>query len=347
MEFKEFRKLFDTHLQERIRKEFALYGDVVGSDSISRYFDYVVAYMQGGKRVRPYVIYLTYSLFKDDMGNGVWDAMMAVEIVHVMALIHDDIVDASSKRRGIDSMHVHIEKQNAAIRSDAAHHGVSQAILIGDVLLAFATKIVRESVYNVSVSDKFYELLYSVILGEMLDVELSGVRRVSKEKIIKKTLLKSGKYTFQHPMEIGALLADASPDILQHISLIGEKLGLVFQVQDDLLDCIADEETLGKPRFGDIKEAQQTLITDYVFTHASQEDKSEFESYLGSSYFSAADQRAISDMLERTGAVEYLRTQIQELFSEIRGLVENMDDVSEQGKKDFMVFIEMLEKRNS
>jgi len=313
MNLKDFKEKFNSYFDSYLDREIKRFDKKAIYPNLKKYFSHVKEYCRGGKRIRPYMVYLGYFSSGKKISPKVWDAMIAVECFHIMALIHDDIIDKSKVRRGVDSVHYFIEK-NQENKKDAYHYGVSQAILLGDLFLSMTHRIMFTNSFSTEVSEKLYELLQNVTLGQMLDVDLAYQENSSRNLISKKTKYKTALYTFAEPLQIGALLAKSPKVELDNFFILGENLGIAYQLQDDLIDCISSPDVSGKPCFGDMKERQQTLITYFMFNKASKEEQKTFLSLYGKK-LNKKEEEHLNYLLENSGAYKFIKKEIKKYIS--------------------------------
>ncbi len=211
----------------------------------------------GGKRIRPLMMYMTYQMFggKD---ASVHAFMAALEMIHTYSLIHDDLpaLDNDDYRRGRLTAH---KKYNEAM-----------AILAGDGLLNYAFEVAAsgfsESYDNKRVARALQILtkkpgIYGMIGGQVADVELTGTK-LSEEQLMFIYENKTGAL-IEAAMMIGGVLAGASEDEVVVLEQIASKVGLAFQIQDDILDMVGEQEKLGKPIHSDEKNEKITYVTLY------------------------------------------------------------------------------------
>ncbi len=214
--------------------------------------------LAGGKRLRPILMIATYSLFKEDY-EKCFKYAIALEMVHTFSLIHDDLpgIDNDDYRRGKLTNH---KKYNEAT-----------AILAGDSLLNGAYKILIDDIGNTSVVDErarkieaLYELSYGIdrmIAGEYVDTEYEG-KEISSDYLEYMHENKTGAL-IKAPVKIGAILAGASKDEISDLEKYAEKIGLAFQIKDDILSEIGNAEELGKPVGNDRERGKCTYVTKY------------------------------------------------------------------------------------
>lgn len=212
--------------------------------------------MAGGKRIRPVLIMASYELFRNDI-ERVLPFAVAMEMVHTFSLIHDDLpgIDNDDYRRGKLTNH---KKFNEAT-----------AILAGDSLLNYAYNLIINDIINNS-EDKdkklqaLKELSYGIdrmIAGEYVDTEFEG-KEISSQYLEYMHENKTGAL-IKASIRIGAIMAGASNENIDKLTLYAEKIGLAFQVKDDILSEIGDSKELGKPVGNDKKRGKCTYTTKY------------------------------------------------------------------------------------
>lgn len=225
----------------------------------------------GGKRMRPLLTLLAYSLYKKDVNNSVPYAV-AVEAFHNFTLLHDDIMDKAPLRRGMATVH---EKWN-----------VNTAILSGDVMLV--------KVYDMLLtlpSDKLKPVLAAfnkcaaeVCEGQQLDMDFEKRDRVEEKEYITMIKLKTA-VLLGYALELGAILANAGLEQQKALREFGINIGIGFQLKDDLLDAYADPKKFGKQVGGDILANKKTYLLIQALEKASGKQKQELTSWLEAKKF--------------------------------------------------------------
>lgn len=203
----------------------------------------------GGKRIRPKLCILAYSIFKDDLYDEIVEPATALEVFHSFTLLHDDIMDKSPLRRGMPTVW---KKWNE-----------DTAILSGDVMNIDSYR--RMSMAPEKVHDKVMELFIKtsteVCVGQQYDMEFEDVPQVSMDDYMKMIGLKTA-VLLACSAKIGALIGGASDQDADFLYEYGYQLGLAFQIADDYLDTYGDEKVFGKPIGGDIVNNKKSwLIT--------------------------------------------------------------------------------------
>lgn len=281
---------------------------------------------QGGKRIRGTLVKLGYEiamsswLDQDLKDSGVVPQSgisqndnsevikigAAYEIFHAAILAHDDISDLSPLRRGQKSLY-------RALGGN--HHGISQAINLGDAGYFLATKVISESDFPDKEKNKalahFSKTMVATATGQMLDIELPhlGGKRV-EEDVIKIMKLKTGQYSASAPLQIGAILAGVDQKLLGCLGLFGENLGIAFQIQDDILGVFGDEKELGKSTTSDIEEGKNTLLITEALKRANPAQREILDKYYGKGDQGNLGDRGVKEIRKvflETGSLDYSR----------------------------------------
>ena len=181
----------------------------------------------------------------------------AVEAIHLASLLHDDVIDESKLRRGKISIN--------------AQYGDKTAIMLGDILFSRALEFLIE--YDKESAKSLANVIYMLSLGEMEDVGLSENMNLNTDKYMS-MIYKKTACLIEMSCRESARLAGMNSEIY---AKYGKNLGLVFQIVDDILDIVSDEETLGKPVMNDLYEGKMTLPFIYMFDELNNEDKVYFK----------------------------------------------------------------------
>lgn len=200
----------------------------------------------GGKRIRPLLVLLATDLFESDYKKA-FPAALAVEVFHNFTLIHDDIMDSASLRRGKQTVH---HKWNENI-----------GILSGDAMLIQAYSFIEEypdDIYR-KIMKVFNKTAIEVCEGQQYDMDFEQLQDVSINQYLDMIKLKTS-VLLASAFEIGAIIANASDEDRKYMYNFGLNLGLAFQIQDDYLDTFGDEKSFGKKIGGDIIENKKTFL---------------------------------------------------------------------------------------
>ncbi|MHA4779445.1 polyprenyl synthetase family protein [Streptomyces sp. MSC1_001] len=213
----------------------------------------------GGKRLRPRFLLSGYLAAGGEPGEAPVRAAMALELLHVSALIHDDVMDDADRRRTRPTVHA----RHAEIHRDREwfgeprRYGESVAILAGDLAWAYADYLMAGT--SPAVAREWFDLKSELIAGQAMDVTAAAELTPDAELARHIALVKSGRYTVHRPLALGALLA-GRPDLAAAFQPYGEALGEAFQLRDDLIDAFGDGAVSGKPVRQDFGRGKMTLL---------------------------------------------------------------------------------------
>lgn len=269
--------------------------------------------LSGGKRLRPAFCYWGFRAAGGSPDDPtVIDAGAAFELLHAFALIHDDVMDGSLLRRGLPTVHTefaarHVEQQ---WRGEPRRFGDGVAILAGDLAAVLADELLAGlpsealTVWN--------RLRLEVNIGQYLDVlgavegsgDLDRARKIARYK--------SGKYTVERPLHLGAALSGGLDELAPTLSAYGEPLGEAFQLRDDLLGVFGDPKVTGKPVGDDLREGKLTPLLVIARQRATDVDAVLLDR-VGAPALDGAEVDAIADVLDRSGARAEIERAIHDL----------------------------------
>ncbi len=259
--------------------------------------------LAGGKRLRPAFCFWAYvGAGGDAADSAVIDAGAALELLHTFALVHDDIMDNSHRRRGLDTVHRHFEAVHEEFgwRGEQRRFGEGAAILIGDLAFVYADTLLRTAPQ--SALDIYTELRLEVNVGQYLDL-LGTVRGDASVDFARKICAyKSGKYTVERPLHLGAALAGRLPELQGPLSAYGDPLGEAFQLRDDLLGTFGDATITGKPVGEDLRDGKPTTMYARARESATGTDAQLLATRYGANDLSPDEVATIQGVFERTGA---------------------------------------------
>lgn len=274
----------------------------------------------GGKRLRPAFAYWGYRGAGGEDRDDIVAALASLELVQASALIHDDLMDASDTRRGEPAVHrrFHSMHDTEAWHGDAAGFGAASAILLGDLCLVWSDELLHGSGLDpvtLARSRPVFDVMRTeVMVGQYLDVLTQASADTSVRRAMQVARFKSAKYTVEHPLLLGAALADAPAELIEGYSAFGLPLGEAFQLRDDVLGVFGDPATTGKPAGDDLREGKRTYLIAMAYTHASASDQAELTARLGSSDLDEAGVARLREIITRSGALAHTESRIEELF---------------------------------
>ena len=265
MEFKEklkkYQDVVNNELEKYLRKEEC--PEKVLNNSME------YSLMAGGKRLRPILVLATYELFRQDIEEAMPFAV-AIEMIHNFSLIHDDLpeVDNDDFRHGKPTNHKQFNHPTALLAGDGL---LNQAyIVLSDEILYSVENQYKENFYSkVKAFNEFTKAVDRMIVGEYLDTELEG-QQISKEMLEYIHINKTGAL-LKLCVRMGAILAEASEKDIERLTIYAEKIGLAFQIKDDILSEEGNPEITGKPVGNDKELGKCTYVSYYGLDGAKQE----------------------------------------------------------------------------
>jgi geranylgeranyl diphosphate synthase type I len=222
----------------------------------------------GGKRLRPAFCHWAHVAAGGEPNRDVvLDVGAALEILHVFALAHDDVMDGSLRRRGLPTLHAQFSEthREQGWRGESRRFGEGVAILLGDLCHVYADVLAAD--ISGTARTLWNELRIELNIGQFLDISGTAERSVSADTARQIVQYKSGRYTIERPMQIGAALAD-NDRLVADVLAYGEPLGAAFQLRDDVLGAFGDADETGKPVGDDLREGKPTLLLADAWTQA-------------------------------------------------------------------------------
>jgi geranylgeranyl diphosphate synthase type I len=215
----------------------------------------------GGKRLRPAFCHWAFVGAGGDAADSrIVDAGAAFEMLHAFALVHDDVMDGSDTRRGERTTHLAFadRHRDEGWRGEGRRFGEGAAILVGDLAHVYADRLLGDA--PADVWSVWHELRLEINLGQYLD--LLGTARGDRDRALAHRIAryKSGKYTIERPLHVGAALAGRLAELREPLSAYGDPLGEAFQLRDDLLGAFGDAARTGKPVGQDLREGKPTPL---------------------------------------------------------------------------------------
>ena len=254
MEFKEELKAYQQMINEELEKY--LRKEECPEEVLNQSMEYSL--MAGGKRLRPILVVSTYKLFKDDIKKCIPYAV-AIEMIHNFSLIHDDLpgIDNDDFRHGKPTNHKQFNEATAILAGDGLLN--SGYITISNDLKN--TENINELKNKIKVFNEFSIAVDRMIAGEYIDTEYEG-KQISKD-ILKYIHENKTGALLKLSVRMGAMLADCSKEDLEKLSSYADKIGLAFQIKDDILSEEGNEEILGKPVGNDKEAGKCTYVSEY------------------------------------------------------------------------------------
>ncbi|MGH3794460.1 MAG: polyprenyl synthetase family protein [Pseudonocardiaceae bacterium] len=281
----------------------------------------------GGKRIRPTFAWWGWrgaGGSPDDPDAGaVLRAVSSLELIHACALVHDDIMDDSTTRRGAPTVHVDFAARHRASQwlGTPERFGSAVAILLGDVALAWADDMLRGAGLQpdqLRRAHAVWQAMRTELLGgQYLDVLTQASGDEAAEAALRIDRYKTAAYTVERPLHLGAAIGGADPVLVQAYRRFGADIGVAFQLRDDLLGLFGDPGVTGKPAGDDLREGKRTLLLacglHTVDRQRRTSDADLLRSAIGDPQLDEDTVTAVRELLVELGAVAEVERRITEL----------------------------------
>lgn len=265
----------------------------------------------GGKRIRPVLMLLGYNLFKEHPEDILMPAI-GLETYHNYTLLHDDLMDNADLRRGHQTVH---KKWDA-----------NTAILSGDSMLVLAYQRIAqcEAVHLPQVLSLFTETALEIGEGQQYDMDFETRNNVTEDEYIEMIRLKTS-VLLACALKIGAILGGASPADASLLYQFGEKIGLAFQLQDDLLDVYGDPQVFGKAIGGDITSNKKTYMLINAVNRANPEQRAELMRWIDAKAFDRQEKvAAVTRLYDEIGIRQLCEQKINFYFEQGKQFLEQV-----------------------
>jgi geranylgeranyl diphosphate synthase type I len=282
----------------------------------------------GGRRVRSRLLWWALRACGGDDASTTAALRLgaALELLQTCALVQDDVMDGSPRRRGRPALHADVSAQYArTARPDrVARFGDAAAVLAGDLALAWADDVVAETALPAgtgqAVRRVWSDLRTEMVAGQYLDVQGQVTASRSLPGALRSACLKSALYSVERPLALGAALAGADDATTGALCSAGRCIGLAFQLRDDLSDVFADAERTGRAAGGDIREGKPTYLIALALARAEAAgDRAALavlDRSLGKADLTPEDLDEVRQVLERTGARATVETKVGRLVAQ-------------------------------
>jgi len=291
-------EIFNKYFKELMETKVSLLNLVLG---------YIT--MKKGKQVRPTLVFLTSRMMNGET-NRANVAAALVELLHTATLIHDDVVDNASERRGIASI-------NAVWKNKIA-------VLVGDFLLSkgLLTAVDNNEFEFLKISSNAVKRMSE---GELLSIEKSKSLEITEEEYFSIISDKTASL-LSTCCEMGAVSASASEEERKIMALYGEYVGIAFQLKDDIFDYVSKSITIGKPVGNDLKEKKITLPLIYAFANSPKNESKEIYKLIKKGKLTNKDIDLIIEYVKSKDGLDYAWALAEKYAADAKKLLENFKD---------------------
>ncbi|MCI7400222.1 MAG: polyprenyl synthetase family protein [Prevotella sp.] len=287
----------------------------------------------GGKRIRPVLLLLTYNMYRDDI-ERVMPTAVGLETYHNYTLLHDDLMDKADMRRGMPTVHRKWDDNTA--------------ILSGDSMLVVAFQRVAQCpAENLQdILSLFTMTALEIGEGQQYDMDFENRMDVTEDEYIEMIRLKTS-VLLACAVKMGAIMAGASDEDAKNLYAFGEKLGLAFQLQDDLLDVYGDPKVFGKAIGGDITSNKKTYMLINAILRANNEQREELIKWITTDNFDKEEKiKAVTKLYNKIGIRQLCEKKINDYFAEALTYLEKVN-VPEEKKTALQRFTDQMMHREN
>lgn len=280
----------------------------------------------GGKRVRPTLMLMAYNLYKEDV-DTIMNNAIGLETYHNFTLLHDDLMDKSDLRRGNPTVHKKWDENTA--------------ILSGDTMLIMAYRLFNSGRYSEEAVKDFIEATEGVCDGQQYDMDFEKRGDVTEDEYMNMIRLKTS-LLLGYAVKIGARLAGADEADATNLYSFGEKMGLAFQLQDDLLDVYGDPRQFKKKLGADIVDNKKTILLISAYKLASDAQRQELDKWIKTETFNADEKiAAVRGIYDALNIPTLIRGKVEQLFTESLKSLEKVN-VADEKKAELRRFADKM-----
>lgn len=273
-------------------------------------WDSIEAATTGGKRFRPRMVFAAYESLGGTDREAAAYVGAAFELLHTSLCVHDDVIDRDFVRRGLPNVAGMFKNRAVASGVQAAaaeHHGISAAVIAGDLALFNAYRLIDKSGASDLVRGRLLEVmdeaLFASAAGELIDIDFAlQTDDPHVDDILAMERLKTAVYSFEGPLQAGAILAGAPEETVATLGEFGREIGIAYQLVDDVLGVFGSEEETGKTTIGDLREGKRTVLIAYASTAPGWDAVSDL---FGNSDLDEKGAARLREHLVKSGAKEF------------------------------------------
>ena len=294
---------------------------VAAVDSLSEFV------LGGGKRLRPTFAWWGWrgagGSPLDPQAHAVLRAVSSLELIQACALVHDDLMDGSTTRRGAPTVHVEFTARHRAAGwlGTPERFGAATALLLGDIALAWADDMLRSADLwpdQLARAQAVWQAMRTEVLaGQYLDIVTQACGDETPETALQIDRYKTAAYTVERPLHLGAAIAGGDPALIRAYRRFGADIGIAFQLRDDLLGMFGDPSITGKPAGDDLREGKRTLLLAYGLRAADEKRQTGaaevLRSAIGNPQVKADTVTNVRELLIEIGAVAEVERRISTL----------------------------------
>ncbi|MFT4245072.1 MAG: polyprenyl synthetase family protein [Micrococcaceae bacterium] len=309
---KNYIKAVNDYLTDFIEEKITVARQI--SNEAAELCQHIYEVAKGGKRTRAQLNYLGYLVANGKNEDLSIKIGTAIELFQTSALIHDDIIDSSDTRRGIDTIHYSYSNNHQAqgYSGNNKDYGMAAGIIAGDICMQWSEEIFSQAIVkspqNIAARKNFETMRLEVMAGQFMDIHEevdfnTNHELTPHERAFRVLTYKSAKYSVEHPLTIGATLGGADTELLSKLSAFGLPTGQAFQLRDDVLGVFGDPTITGKPAGDDLKEGKRTTLIAYAIENSDVDTTNYLNAKLGSTELTKAEVAMLQEIIKASGAL--------------------------------------------
>lgn len=327
------RSRIDLALQTRldeVRAGFVVSSSQRIAEEVTR------ATIRQGGRIRPLLCCCGYAACGGAGGpldKRIIQAAASLELLHTFAILHDDVMDGSSLRRGEPTVHRRLadEHRSSGVPGDSERHGISVAILAGDLALVISDYLMAQSGFSsdllADAAVPITRMRLDAIAGQFLDLNHSGRGVADPNLTARIARLKTGSYSVEGPLLVGATLAGGGGAAIDALQRFARPLGEAFQLTDDLLGMFGDPQVTGKSAEADLRQGKPTSLMAQSLALVDTTTRQHILEVWGNPDASDEDLQILRKVVYESGAVRSTIRSINQLVSEAKAAIDDPPSV--------------------
>lgn len=336
-------KKIDKEVTKIIERERKVSSSI--SLNISDIFNHLDGVTMGGKRLRGAFVYFSYLMHGGDDKKDILEIGACIELMHSYLLAHDDVMDRSDLRHSEPTTHIIYKNQARKFglkdEAESLHFGESIAVNIGDILCHLALYRIMKSDFDaekkVKALGKLHRQFADTGYGQIIDVFGGILPDVDEDYVMLVHYFKTGKYTYETPLHVGAILGGADDKELAALTRYAIPAGIAFQIQDDILGLFGEEDRIGKSADSDVKEGKKTLLIIKALENANRHQKTVLKQALGNQNLTRPMLEEVRNIVRETGSLEYSqKTALKLVKDSLHGLNRQPSHRWKREGKDFL-----------
>lgn len=340
---KETKPLLEQAINSHLSERFLRYQTLPFAEDVFQTFKRIA---KDGKMLRGMLV-LLLSEKDGHFDKGALDSAVSLELFHLGLLIHDDIMDDDTKRRGNKTVHMYYkevaEKKSV---SQAKEYGTAIGICIGDLAFFLPISIISDATIS---SEKKVEIIKTIAtelqftgFAQIADVHFGKFdSQLTEDDIFSVYLNKTARYSFSLPLVVGAILHNKSQETRRMLHRLGELIGLMYQIRDDELSLFGEASILGKSIGSDIKENKKTIFRQKLFELCTMWEKQRLLRIFGNKNVSEKEIEYVQSLFEKKGIIALLAQKVAMLSEDAKKLLKQIpiEDSKKEVLSDLIYYI--------